>query len=126
MSGDIDEAHLDRERSPGRVPAAEPVAAEAYFSYLLNRRLPGPGTTILAHDLTFRGRIALGDTLEVTVTAKEKREGDDIVFDCRCTNQAGELIASGTATVAAPTAASGTPTWPRPRSSSAGPTSSPA
>jgi phosphate acetyltransferase len=103
VSGDIDESHVEHERSPEHVPCTEPVAAEALFSYLLNRRLPGPGTTILAHDLTFRGRIALGDTLAVTVTAKEKRpEGNEIVFDCRCTNQGGEVIASGTAIVAAP------------------------
>ncbi len=104
VSGDIDEAHLDQLEGPQRGPASEPVAAEAFFSHILNRRLPGPGTTILAHDLTFQGRIAMGDTLTVTVTAKEKRaEGSIIVFDCRCTNQAGELIAAGTATVTAPT-----------------------
>jgi len=104
VSGDIDEAHVDQEQRPGHIDSTEPVAAEAYFSYLLNRRLPGPGTTVLAHDLSFRGRIAMGDTLSATITAREKRpEGAVIVFDCRCTNGTGEVIASGTATVAAPT-----------------------
>ncbi len=105
VSGDIDEAHLEQEQpGPGQVPSTEPVAAEALFSYLLNRRLPGPGTTILAHNLTFGGRIAMGDTLSATIAAKEKRrEGSVIVFDCRCTNQSGEVIASGTAAVTAPT-----------------------
>jgi phosphate acetyltransferase len=104
VSGDIDEAYVDEKSDPSHVPATEPVAAEALFSYLLNRRLPGPGTTILAHDLAFGGRIAMGDTLTAVVTAREKREGSVIVFDCRCTNQAGAVIASGTAAVAAPTA----------------------
>ena len=105
VSGDIDEAHIEQELpGPGQVPSTEPVAAEAFFSYLLNRRLPGPGTTILAHNLTFGGRIAMGDTLSATITAKEKRpEGSVIVFDCRCTDQSGELVASGTAAVTAPT-----------------------
>lgn len=103
VSGDIDEAHIEQELGPEHIPSSEPVAAEALFSYMLNRRLPGPGTMILSHDLTFRGRIAMGDTLAVTVTAKEKRaENNEIVFDCQCTNQTGEVIASGTATVAAP------------------------
>ncbi len=103
VSGDIDEAHVELERGPDHVPSAEPVAAEALFSHLLNRRMPGPGTTILAHDLTFHGRIAMGDTVSATITAREKRpEGKVIAFDCRCTNQTGEVIASGTATVAAP------------------------
>jgi len=103
VSGDIDESHVDEKLNSSHVPSAEPVAAEALFSYLLNRRLPGPGTTILAHDLTFRGRIAMGDTLTAAITAREKREGSVIVFDCRCTNQAGDVISSGTAAVAAPT-----------------------
>jgi len=103
VSGDIDEAHIEQELGPEHVPSSEPVAAEALFSYMLNRRLPGPGTVILSHNLTFHGRIAMGDTLAVTVTAKEKRaEGNEIVFDCTCTNQANEVIASGTAIVAAP------------------------
>lgn len=103
VSGHIDEAHVDVEVGPDYVPSAEPVAAEAFFSYLLNRRLPGPGTMILAHDLTFQGRIVMGETYTAAITAKEKRtEGNVIVFDCRCTNQAGEVVASGIATVAAP------------------------
>jgi phosphate acetyltransferase len=103
VSGDIDEAHLDVEVGPDYVPSAEPVAAEAFISYLLNRRMPGPGTTILAHDLKFEGRIVMGETCTATITAKEKRKGNVIVFDCLCTNQAGGIIASGTATVSAPT-----------------------
>ena len=105
VSGDIDEAHIEQqELGPGHVLSTEPVAAEAFFSYLLNRRLPGPGTMILSHNLTFHGRIAMGDALAATITAKEKRpQGNEIVFDCKCTNQTGEVIASGTATVAAPT-----------------------
>lgn len=104
VSGDIDETHVEREAGPGNVPATEPVASEAFFSYLLNRRFPGPGTSILAEDLEFHGKIAMGDTLTATITAKEKRpEGNVIVFDCSCINEAGEKITSGTATVEAPT-----------------------
>jgi len=103
VSGDIDEEHVDVEVAPDYVPSAEPVAAEAFISYLLNRRLPGPGTTILAHDLKFEGRIVMGETCAATIKAKEKRKGNVIVFDCLCTNEAGGVIASGTATVSAPT-----------------------
>jgi phosphate acetyltransferase len=102
VSGDIDEAHIDEEVGPDYVPSTEPVAAEAFISYLLNRRMPGPGTTILAHDLRFDGRIVMGETCTAKITAKEKRPDGVIVFDCLCTNQAGGVIASGTATVSAP------------------------
>jgi acyl dehydratase len=103
VSGDIDSSQL-AVAQPDLVPSAESVAAEAFFSYLLNRRLPGPGTTILAHDLSFRHQIALGDTMTATVTAREKKDqGHVIVFDCLCVNQHGDRVAEGTATVAAPT-----------------------
>ncbi len=103
VSGDIDETHTDQEAGPDAVPSADPVASEALFSHILNRRMPGPGTTILAHDLQFSGKIAVGDLLSATITAREKRpEGHVVVFDCRCTNETGEKIASGTATVIAP------------------------
>lgn len=103
VSGDIDAAQIES-AEPDSVPSAESVAAEAFFSYLLNRRLPGPGTTILAHDLSFAHRISLGDTMTATVTAREKQAaGHVVVFDCLCVNQRGETVAEGTARVAAPT-----------------------
>jgi len=102
LSGDLDANPAEGEAEP--VPSTESVAAGAFFSYLLNRRLPGPGTTILSQDLSFQGNIALGDTVRATITAKEKRpEGHVIVFDCHCVNQSDALVATGTATVAAPT-----------------------
>lgn len=103
VSGDIDETHLDLQAGPDHIPATEPVASEAFFSFLLNRLLPGPGTTILAEDFEFHGKIFMGDTLTATITAKEKRPEDDvIVFDCSCVNESGEKITAGSATVRAP------------------------
>jgi acyl dehydratase len=59
---------------------------------------------ILEQDLQFHGTITVGDELTATVTAKEKRtEGAVIVFNCRCVNQNGQELVSGTVTVAAPT-----------------------
>src|SRR5262249_58000883 len=62
------------------------------------------GMKILRGSLQFRGRIAVGDKLTATVTAKEKRaEGAEVSFACRCVNQAGQELVAGTVTVAAPT-----------------------
>jgi phosphate acetyltransferase len=102
-SGDIDPFHLDTAEGappPGSVTAA--VGAEAFFSYLLSRRLPGPGTRILAENLRFGARLAVGDTVTATVTATEKRPERVVVFDCRCTNQNDEVVVAGAATVEAP------------------------
>jgi phosphate acetyltransferase len=59
---------------------------------------------ILREDLRFRGRLAVGDQLTATVTAQEKRtQGSEVVFACRCVNQAGEELVTGKVIVAAPT-----------------------
>ncbi len=102
-SGDVDAYHLDNGEADGTVGSTEAVASEAFFGYLLNRRLPGPGTSIVAQDFKFRGRLNIGDKLTATVTVKEKRaDGHFVVFDCRCVNEKDEVITSGTATVVAP------------------------
>jgi phosphate acetyltransferase len=80
------------------------VGAEALITAVLGTRLPGPGMKILRENLQYRGAIAVGDTLTATVTAKEKRvEGAEVAFTCRCVNQAGEELVTGTVSVAAPT-----------------------
>jgi len=71
---------------------------------VLGTRLPGPGMTILRENLQYRGTISVGDTLTATVTAREKRtEGAEVAFACRCVNQAGEELVTGTVNVASPT-----------------------
>jgi phosphate acetyltransferase len=65
---------------------------------------PGPGIKIVQEKLKFRDQTSVGDKLTATVTAREKsRENAEVVFDCRCENQAGDELVSGTVTVAAPT-----------------------
>jgi phosphate acetyltransferase len=103
VCGYVEPAHLSSGAGADFGLSADSVATEALFSNLLNRQLPGPGTTILAQDLQFEGRIAVGDTVTATITVKEKRPGSVVVFDCRCVNQTGEVLARGTAVAAAPT-----------------------
>jgi phosphate acetyltransferase len=103
MSGDVDPFVVDAEEPARNGMTAEAVGAEALLSALLNRRMPGPGTTILAQDLTFSGVMTVGDELTGVVTAKEKRtEGNVIVFDCLVRKGEEDMIA-GTVTVEAPT-----------------------
>ncbi len=105
VAGDVDAFHIDQQE-PARDRADDSVVAEAasagaLLSSILNRRLPGPGTVILAEQFAFQGWIAVGDRLTATVTAQEKRpEGHVIVFECRCVNQHGDTLLTGTATVA--------------------------
>ena len=102
VSGEVDPFHVDIEGRPRNEPVAEAVAAEALLSALLKRRLPGPGTTIVSQDLRFSGSLAVGDEVTGTVTAREKHEGNLIVFACRV-SRGDEDIIWGNVTVIAPT-----------------------
>ena len=87
--------------SPGD-PRCEGVSAEALIHGVLKRRLPGPGTVILAHDLRYSGSARVGEVLQATVTVRDKQAPDRMVFDCAVRSKAGPLL-EGTITVQAPT-----------------------
>ena len=107
VSGDVDAFYLmqpgdaDKRQEAKKTEAA---GAEAIISIVLGTRLPGPGSKILHRDLRFAGDFSVGETLTAKVTVREKRkEGNLVVFDVRCVNQAGNELVSGTVTVQAPT-----------------------
>ena len=104
VSGDVDPWHLAPDVIERQGPlTAQAVGAEAVLSMVLNRRLPGPGTRIIAQDLAFEGAIAVGPEVTARVTAREKRaEGAIVIFDCTV-SQDGVALVSGTVTVKAPT-----------------------
>lgn len=110
VSGDLDVFHTEPEGRPASAqaaavtaaPSVQAVGAEAMISALLNRRLPGPGTRILRQDLRFEGAIRTGETVTVTVVAREKNAEDaTVLFDCTLT-RGGQTCVSGTVTVQAP------------------------
>jgi phosphate acetyltransferase len=106
VSGDVDPFHVQADGTAMRADGSttEAAGAEALIAGVLGTRLPGPGMKILRANLQYHGRIAVGDTLTATVTAREKRaERSEVAFACRCVNQAGEELVTGTVTVAAPT-----------------------
>ena len=106
VSGDVNPAHMDE--AFARDGAFHGVIGHglwtgALISTVLGTELPGPGTIYLGQDLRFRKPVRIGDSLTVTVTAKEKRpEKHIVVFDCLCRNQNGEDVLTGIATVIAP------------------------
>ena len=105
-SGDTNALELENGDTAAPAPGtrASGAGASALFSYLLNRRLPGPGTHIAAESLEYHGDFAVGDTLTATVTVTEKRaDGHVVLLDCLCINQTGDAIVTGTARVVAPT-----------------------
>ena len=74
------------------------------ISALLGTKLPGPGTIYLGQDLRFTHPVSIGDTVTATVTVREKNPANgDVALDCRCTNQLGKTVITGTAFTRAPT-----------------------
>lgn len=107
MSGDHNPAHLDQDYAKG-TPFHEVIAhgmwGGALVSSLLGMQLPGPGTIYLGQTLVFHAPVHIGDEIEFLVEVTEKVDhGHKLSLDCRCTNQAGTLVISGTARVKAPT-----------------------
>jgi phosphate acetyltransferase len=103
VGGDVDAFQIaeGEQLRPGDVQT-EAVGAEALLSGLLNRKLPGPGTTITAQDLQFDGSVQTGDELVATVTARQKHsKGGLVVFDCDVRSNGRKLV-TGTVTVRAP------------------------
>ena len=102
-AGDVEGFHLEGGTADDRF-CAQGAAAVALVAGVLNRRLPGPGSAIVATRLHYAGACRVGDTLTVVVTAKARHPQERrIDFDCRCTNQNGEVLVEGVMTVAAPT-----------------------
>ena len=101
-AGDVEGFHIEGGAADERI-CAQGAAAVALVAGLLNRRLPGPGSAIVGTRLHYAGVCHVGDTLTATVTAKARHPQEHrIDFDCRCTNQNGDVLVEGMATVAAP------------------------
>jgi phosphate acetyltransferase len=107
LSGDVNPTHVDdayaRKHGDGRL-IAHSMLSGALISSVLGNELPGPGTQYVSQELRFRRPLHAGDTVTATVTAREKRaKTGTVLFDCRCANEAGEVMAEGIAEVIAPT-----------------------
>ena len=117
-SGDVNPAYLDPHYAAtdlfGHI-VIHGMWTAGLISTLLGTKLPGPGTIYLDQNLHFRKPVAPGDTVTATVTVQEKRaERGIVLFDTRCTNQHGEEVLTGIATVIAPTKKLSLPRVPLP------------
>ena len=109
VSGDFNTTHIDPDRGVGvgvgdafhRV-VAHGMWGGGLISAVLGTRLPGLGTVHVSQSLQFAAPLELGDTVTTTVTVLEKLGEGRVVFDCRCTNGAGQDVITGKAVVRAP------------------------
>jgi len=106
VSGDINPAHLDEDfatKSRFHGVIAHGMLSGAWISAILGTKLPGPGTIYLDQAIKFLRPVRPDDTIEVVVTVASKDEKHKIVtLNCVGTNQKGEEVVLGVATVIAP------------------------
>ncbi|WP_263772256.1 bifunctional enoyl-CoA hydratase/phosphate acetyltransferase [Propionivibrio soli] len=106
MSGDINPAIVDHEYATSgmfKEVVAHGMWSASLISTTLGTQYPGPGTILVSQSLRFVKPVTVGDTITIRVTAKEKiPHNRHIVFDCACTNQAGQDVVLGTVEVLAP------------------------
>jgi len=107
LSGDVAPTVLDEEYTAstlGQKVTAHNMWGGALIAALLDTKYPGPGTLCLDQTLHFEKPVAVGDTVTIAVTVKEKDSASrKVILDCEGVNQKNETVVSGTAVVLAPT-----------------------
>lgn len=108
ITGDLNPAHTNEVASSqtmfkGRI--AHGMLGAGFISAVLGMYLPGPGTIYLGQELKFTKPVRIGDTVTATATVVERVEEKNIVkLETVCTNQNGDVVIKGMATVMPPKA----------------------
>jgi len=106
ISGDFNPAHVNEEESSktmfkGRI--AHGILSAGFISAVLAMQIPGPGTIYLGQELKFTKPVRFGDTITATCTVTELNIEKNIAkLDTICTNQQGDVVIKGVATVMPP------------------------
>ena len=107
VSGDFNPAHVNEvEAQKGMFGKriAHGMLSAGFISTVLGTQLPGPGTIYMGQELRFTKPVFFGDTITATVTVAELiPEKNRAILDTVCTNQNGEVVIKGKATVMPPT-----------------------
>ena len=106
ITGDLNPAHVNESvasasRFGGRI--AHGILSAGLISAVLAMQLPGPGTIYMGQELRFTKPVFFGDTITATVTVAELiPEKNRAILDTVCTNQNGDVVIKGMATVMPP------------------------
>jgi phosphate acetyltransferase len=107
VSGDVNPAHLDTAYANSSMfhgVIGHGMWTGGLVSMVLGTIMPGAGTIYLGQELKFKRPVRLDDRITIKLTVQSKRADKPLVtFDCNGTNQKGETVLEGTASVLAPT-----------------------
>lgn len=108
ITGDLNPAHINAEyaaKSMFKQRIAHGILSAGFISNVLAMQLPGPGTIYLGQELKFTKPVFFGDTVTATLTVVERvEEKNRVKLETIVTNQRGEQVITGFATVMPPKA----------------------
>ena len=108
VTGDLNPAHLDEAYAAGtmfKTRIVHGMLVASLFSALLGTELPGLGTIYTAQTLKFLRPVRLDEPITARIAVKEiNLERGRVVFDCQVTNDQGDAVLTGEATVLPPKA----------------------
>ena len=108
ISGDFNPAHINAEQAKDSMfgqRIAHGMLSAGFISCVLGMQLPGPGTIYMGQELKFTKPVYIGDTVTATATVIERiEEKNRLKLKTEVTNQKGEVVITGTATVMPPKA----------------------
>ncbi|MEO5904980.1 MAG: MaoC family dehydratase [Gemmatimonadaceae bacterium] len=102
ITGDFNPVHVDevaakKTRFGGRI--AHGMLGAGLISAAIANRLPGPGSIYLGQTLKFTLPVRIGDTVTATIAVTEILLKRRVKLSTICTNQNGEKVIDGEATV---------------------------
>ena len=107
LTGDFNQSSSDpgySESGMFREVMAHGMWSSSLIATALSTQFPGPGTLLIDKSLHFARPVTIGDTITITLTAKQKFDHNKhILLDCVGTNQDNMQVLRGTAEVLAPT-----------------------
>ena len=108
VSGDFNPAHVNEvEAQKGMFGKriAHGMLSAGFISAVLGMQLPGPGTIYMGQELRFVKPVHIGDTVTATATVVERNEEKNrLKLETVVTNQNGDAVITGFATVMPPKA----------------------
>lgn len=107
ITGDLNPAHINEveaEKGIFKTRVAHGMLTAGLVSAVLGMQLPGPGTIYLGQELKFTKPVYFGDTITAKVEATEIIKEKILILKTTCTNQKGEVVLEGVASVMPPRA----------------------
>ncbi|WP_312433334.1 MaoC family dehydratase [Lacrimispora sp.] len=106
ITGDFNPAHINAEYAKNTIfeaRIAHGMLISSLFSTILGTSLPGPGTIYMGQEVRFVKPVYINDTITAVLTVIDIiEEKNRLKLETVATNQNGEIVVQGNATVMAP------------------------